>query len=102
MKCLSATMRKRTAEPFVQGGAMSWILKGILAAIAAASLLTVQVAAGSAIAAEKAVAPEHNPPGDIPDTQVFVTYASPLGFTIKVPEGWSRKDDAQSAVFSDK
>ena len=56
----------------------------------------------TAIAAEKPVAVEHNPPGDIPDTQVFVTYKSPLGFTIKVPEGWSRTDDAQSVRFSDK
>jgi hypothetical protein len=54
------------------------------------------------IAAEKPIAPEHNPPGDIPDTQVFVSYASPLGFTIKVPEGWSRKEDAQSVRFADK
>jgi hypothetical protein len=53
-------------------------------------------------AAEKVIAPEHNPPGDIPDTQVFVTYASPLGFVIKVPEGWSRKEDAQSVSFADK
>ncbi len=53
-------------------------------------------------AAEKAVAPEHNPPGDIPDTQTFVPYASPLGFTIKVPEGWARKTDSSSARFADK
>jgi hypothetical protein len=60
------------------------------------------IPAATAIAAEKPIAPEHNPPGDIPDTQVFVTYASPLGFTIKIPEGWSRKEDAQSASFADK
>jgi hypothetical protein len=53
-------------------------------------------------AAEKPIAAEHNPPGDIPDTQVFVTYESPLGFTIKVPEGWSRAEDAKSVRFSDK
>ena len=45
---------------------------------------------------------EHNPPGDIPDTQVFVTYTSPLGFAIKVPEGWSRTDGTGSARFFDK
>ena len=33
--------------------------------------------------AEKAVAPEKNPPGDIPDTQVFIDYTSPEGFTLK-------------------
>ncbi len=55
-----------------------------------------------ASAAEMPVAAEHNPPGDIPDTQVFVTYDSPLGFAIKVPEGWSRANDAKSVRFSDK
>src|SRR5437764_12662296 len=66
--------------------------------------VSLALAAGMAIAAaaEKPIVPEHNPPGDIPDTQVFVTYASPLGFSIKVPEGWSRKEDAQSVIFSDK
>ena len=59
-------------------------------------------AAPNSLAAETPVAPEHNPPGDIPDTQVFVTYSSPLGFTIKVPEGWSRKEAAQSVSFADK
>src|SRR5689334_2295344 len=34
-------------------------------------------------AAEKPIAAERNPPGDIPDTQVFVTYQSPLGFSLK-------------------
>ena len=63
---------------------------------------TVAVPQAPAVAAEKAIAPEHNPPGDIPDTQVFVPYASPLGFTIKVPEGWARKTDSSSAHFADK
>jgi hypothetical protein len=54
-----------------------------------------------ALAAERPVAPEHNPPGDIPDSQVFIDYAG-QGFTMKVPEGWSRKDTASGATFSDK
>src|ERR1700730_15660815 len=73
-----------------------------LAAVLTTGLLVYSAAAPCAAAAEKAVAPEHNPPGDIPDTQVFVTYASPLGFSIKVPQGWSRKEDGQSVSFSDK
>jgi hypothetical protein len=73
-----------------------------LAAIFLAALLLHPGAAPGVRAAEKAIAPEHNPPGDIPDTQVFVTYASPLGFSIKVPEGWSRKEDTQAVSFSDK
>ncbi len=51
--------------------------------------------------AENAVAPEHNPPGDISDSQVFIDYAG-SGFSMKVPEGWSRNDIAGGATFSDK
>jgi hypothetical protein len=54
-----------------------------------------------ALAAEQAVAPERNPPGDIPDSQVFITYTAP-GFSMQVPEGWSRNDVAGGAQFSDK
>ena len=68
----------------------------------AAVLIAVGMLASPAFATEKAVAPEHNPPGDIPDTQVFVRYASPLGFTIKVPEGWARSDHSASVSFADK
>jgi hypothetical protein len=51
--------------------------------------------------AENAVSAEKNPPGDIPDSQVFIDYAGP-GFNMKVPEGWSRVDEAAGAKFSDK
>ncbi|UCI10579.1 hypothetical protein [Mesorhizobium sp. B1-1-8] len=60
------------------------------------------LAVGPAVAAEKAVPAEKNPPGDIPDTQVFIDYASPEGFTMKVPEGWARTDRADGASFVDK
>lgn len=56
----------------------------------------------SASAQEKLVAPEKNPPGDIPDNQVFVTYNSPDGFSLKVPEGWSRAAIDHGVKFSDK
>ena len=56
----------------------------------------------AALAAEAPVAAEKNPPGDIPDTQIFVTFKSPAGFSIKVPEGWSRTDTPGGAVFADK
>lgn len=55
-----------------------------------------------ACAAEKAIPAEKNPPGDIPDTQVFIDYVSPQGFAIKVPEGWARSDRADGASFVDK
>jgi hypothetical protein len=66
-----------------------------LAAGAALSLPAVS------IAVEKPVASEKNPPGDIPDTQVFVDYQH-AGVTMKVPEGWARADEANGAIFSDK
>src|SRR5262245_2843825 len=55
-----------------------------------------------AIAQESLVAPEKNPPGDIPDDQVFIRYDSPEGFSLKVPEGWSRKDIDHGVRFFDK
>jgi hypothetical protein len=55
-----------------------------------------------ALSAETAVKPEINPPGDIPDSQVFVTYASPSGYSLKVPEGWARAEHGEETVFSDK
>ncbi|MFW8643220.1 hypothetical protein ACOJBO_12735 [Rhizobium beringeri] len=42
------------------------------------------------------------PAGDIPDNQVFVTYNAPDGFSLKVPEGWSRTASDHSVRFSDK
>jgi hypothetical protein len=52
--------------------------------------------------AEQALKPERNPPGDIPDNQVFIDYASPLGFSVKVPEGWARQDLLDGVSFADK
>lgn len=60
------------------------------------------ILADPALARETAVAPEKNPPGDIPDSQAFVLYKSPLRFSIKVPEGWSRAERADGARFADK
>jgi hypothetical protein len=44
---------------------------------------------------------ESNPPGDIPDTTVYVTYRSVVGhLLLKVPEGWSRKTGPASSTFT--
>ena len=44
---------------------------------------------------------ESNPPGDIPDTTVYVPFISAAGhLTLKVPEGWSRKQTATSSTFT--
>lgn len=52
---------------------------------------------------EMAVAPEVNPPGDIPDTQAFVKFQSAAGgFQLEVPEGWARTENGPAATFADK
>lgn len=52
---------------------------------------------------ENAVAAEKNPPGDIPDTQVFVKYTSTLGgYELQVPEGWARTENGSAVSFADK
>ncbi|MGW0970752.1 hypothetical protein [Streptomyces sp. NPDC002516] len=49
---------------------------------------------------------ESNPPGDIPDNQVYVPYrpagGSFNGFTVKVPEGWARTVKGDTTTFTDK
>ena len=52
---------------------------------------------------EAPVAPEKNPPGDIPDTQVFIKYSSATaGYQLQVPEGWARTENGASVKFTDK
>jgi hypothetical protein len=41
--------------------------------------------------------------GDIPDTQVFLTFTNPTGqYSISYPEGWTRKGAGNDVTFSDK
>jgi hypothetical protein len=55
------------------------------------------------IPTETAIAPEVNPPGDIPDNQAFVTYTSADGgYSIAMPEGWARQEDGPNVTFVDK
>ena len=43
------------------------------------------------------------PPGDIPDNQAFVAFASGDGrYSVKVPEGWGRTDQGAVTTFTDK
>lgn len=51
---------------------------------------------------QQPIAAEKSPPGDIPDNQAFVAFKSPLGFLIKVPEGWARRESPTAVSFSDK
>jgi hypothetical protein len=57
---------------------------------------------GGGLASGQAPVPaESNPPGDIPDTTVYVTYRSAAGhLLLKVPEGWSRKPGPASSTFA--
>ena len=82
-----------------------FVRRAICSAMLALSSLTTAVFplfAATAASAETAVAPEKNPPGDIPDSQVFITYKSNGGYALKVPEGWARKDQADGVSFVDK
>ena len=54
----------------------------------------------SPIANQSPVPAESNPPGDIPDSTVYVPYKStPGGFTLTVPEGWARSTKPSSVTF---
>jgi len=57
----------------------------------------------AAVKLEQPVQPERNPPGDIPDDQAFITFASPTGgYQLQVPEGWARTVSGDSVRFVDK
>ena len=48
-------------------------------------------------------APEVVAPGDIPDNQAFVAFASSGGtYIVKVPEGWARTEGNGVVTFTDK
>src|SRR5262245_27344859 len=74
----------------------------LLAASGAMLCLPMPIGVSFGLSAEKPVQAEKNPPGDIPDSQVFIDYSSPQGFHLKVPEGWARSDRADGASFVDK
>jgi hypothetical protein len=58
---------------------------------------------GSSPSVPGAVEPEQNPPGDIPDNQVFVSYHSDAGrYALDVPEGWARTQSGPNVSFVDK
>jgi hypothetical protein len=71
----------------------------IVTAIIFLSLLNINT---SFAGTEVPVTPEVSPPGDIPDSQVFIVYKSPAGFSFKVPEGWARRDAGNTTRFQGK
>ena len=55
------------------------------------------------LTAASPAAPESNPPGDIPDNQVYVAYRPPgAAWQVKVPEGWARSTSGDTVTFTDK
>lgn len=58
-------------------------------------------AVGLAVVAPGSAGAAANPPGDIPDTQAFVTYRG-SGYSLQVPEGWLRTRKGSGVRFSDK
>ena len=72
-------------------------MKSPLSHVLSCAVCCIGVLAAPALAAEK------NPPGDIPDDQVFVAYASRAGgYSLKVPEGWARTEKGSDVGFIDK
>jgi hypothetical protein len=63
---------------------------------------TVPASSTVAVPTEKPIAPEQNPPGDIPDNQAFVAFSPAPFVSLKYPEGWSRQQAATSVSFTDK
>src|SRR5436190_9351373 len=73
------------------------------AVVCAMAALGVSACGGGSSKTPNPNAPEKNPPGDIPDNQAFVRFAVPgRGFSVKVPEGWSRIARGGAVVFTDK
>jgi hypothetical protein len=70
----------------------------------AAVSTTASAGAEAPIAAtENAVAPEVNPPGDIPDSQACINYTNSAGRDqLDVPEGWARTESGSSVSFVNK
>jgi hypothetical protein len=57
----------------------------------------------STTASATSAATESPPPGDIPDTTVYVTYRPVSGqYEVKVPEGWARTVSSSDVSFTDK
>ncbi|MCW2689400.1 MAG: hypothetical protein JWR37_4290 [Mycobacterium sp.] len=88
-------------------GRMSVATAAVAAALVLAACGTSGTTASSGSAANSSAvataAPESNPTGDIPDSQVFVPFTAPQHlFTVSVPEGWAQSTDGTATTFTDK
>jgi hypothetical protein len=76
---------------------------GVTACGGAGSSSSASGASTATQAAKPAGGGDVSPSGDIPDNQAYVAYAPPAwGYTVKVPEGWSRAMSNRTVTFSDK
>jgi hypothetical protein len=81
---------------------IEWRVCAAVTVFAAGAALLAACGGGSAGTAKHATA-DVSPAGDIPDTQAFVSYVSPDGgYSLRVPEGWSRATSGGAIVFTDK
>jgi hypothetical protein len=79
------------------------LLMAVLAGLVAAGCGSSSGGATTQSARTGANQPEVSPAGDIPDNQAYVRFApSGGGFSVKVPEGWSRTATGGAVVFTDK
>jgi hypothetical protein len=75
----------------------------LLVGCGSGSSTSTQGPGGGSTSVPGAVQPETNPPGDIPDNQVFVSYRSDAGgYSLDVPEGWARTQSGPNVSFIDK
>lgn len=85
----------------VRQNVMALVIAGMAAGCGTAASVPTQTHSQAPAAAPRPT--ESNPPGDIPDDTVFVTYRHPgQPYEVKVPEGWARTDLATGASFTDK
>lgn len=63
--------------------------------------VTAILARAAARRADAAAASDSAPAGRMPDNQAFGLYTSPAGFSVRVPEGWARREVGRETIFSD-
>lgn len=95
--------RRRIARWMANGALATTALVALAGCASPAPSTTGPTSAAAASAAPSPAATEQVAPGDIPDTQAFVTTTAPSGaWSIKVPEGWSQQTLPAGLLFTDK
>jgi hypothetical protein len=99
-----ATVRRRLLVPVVLAAAGLGVAAcGGNASTAPTAQPSVPASSGAAPSGASPVATESAPPGDIPDSTVYIPYRPPSGlYEVKAPEGWARTDSGTAVSFTDK